>query len=137
METAMAHCRERYPTCLPYMVNTTGPFELHRFKEEPLTSVSTLTWWQSQASQLREDIVCKSLLTVVVSSACVERMFLTFGFVQSKIRNRLGSKHAGKLVFVDSSSLRYWTPTRICDSSTGYTFTPCMGSFTSPGIDTR
>ena len=26
---------------------------------------------------------------------------------------------------------------RICESTTGYTFTPCMGSFTSPGIDTR
>ena len=23
------------------------------------------------------------------------------------------------------------------ESTTGYTFTPCMGSFTSPGIDTR
>ena len=26
---------------------------------------------------------------------------------------------------------------RICESTTGYTFTPCVGSFTSPGIDTR
>ena len=25
---------------------------------------------------------------------------------------------------------------RICESTTGYTFTPCVGSFTSPGIDT-
>ena len=26
---------------------------------------------------------------------------------------------------------------RISESTTGYTFTPCLGSFTSPGIDTR
>ena len=26
---------------------------------------------------------------------------------------------------------------RIRESTTGYTFTPCVGSFTSPGIDTR
>ena len=26
---------------------------------------------------------------------------------------------------------------RICESTTGYTSTPCVGSFTSPGIDTR
>ena len=26
---------------------------------------------------------------------------------------------------------------RICESTKGYTFTPCVGSFTSPGIDTR
>ena len=25
----------------------------------------------------------------------------------------------------------------ISESTTGYTFTPCVGSFTSPGIDTR
>ena len=40
------------------------------------------------------------------------------------------------------SSLRYWTgpfagPTRISESTIGYTFTPCVGSFTSPGIDAR
>ena len=26
---------------------------------------------------------------------------------------------------------------RICESTVGYTFTPCVGSFTSPGIETR
>ena len=26
---------------------------------------------------------------------------------------------------------------RICESTTGYTFTPCVGSFTFPDIDTR
>ena len=26
---------------------------------------------------------------------------------------------------------------RISESTTGYTFTPCVGSFTSPGIDTK
>ena len=43
------------------------------------------------------------------------------------------------------SSLRYWmghfagrlNSMRICESTTGYTFTPCVGSFISPGLDTR
>ena len=26
---------------------------------------------------------------------------------------------------------------RICESTTGYTFTLCVGYFTSPGVDTR
>ena len=34
------------------------------------------------------------------SSASVERVFSTFGFVHSKVRNRLGIENAGKLVFL-------------------------------------
>ena len=34
------------------------------------------------------------------SSAGVERIFSTFGFIHSKIRNRLGTEKAGKLVFI-------------------------------------
>ena len=41
-----------------------------------------------------------SLLTAVASSASVERIFSTFGFVHSAVRNRLGIEKAGKLVFL-------------------------------------
>ena len=34
------------------------------------------------------------------SSAGVERIFSTFGLVQSKLRNRLGNEKAGKLVYL-------------------------------------
>ena len=56
------------------------------------------------------------LLLMVISPLNVSHMFVT-GVLSS-------------LVFKVAFS-------RICESTTGYTFTPCVGSFTSPGIDTR
>ena len=39
-------------------------------------------------------------LTAVASSAGVERIFPTFGYIHSNIRNRLGIAKAAKLVFI-------------------------------------
>ena len=105
VDTAMAHFSERYPTCLPSVVNMrvqTGPFNQCMLQETLVVPVSSLTWWQSQVSHRNDDIllVCKSLLTAVAASAGVERVFSTFGLVQSKIRNRLGTEKAGTLVFM-------------------------------------
>ena len=58
-------------------------------------------------------------------------------------RSALGSRHVSVSV-----SARYCIPQCVrliaggggvdwAESTTGYTFTPCVGSFTSPGIDTR
>ena len=44
--------------------------------------------------------LCWRILGGVVSSAGIERIFSTFGFVHSKVRNRLGTAKAGKLVFI-------------------------------------
>ena len=44
--------------------------------------------------------MAESLMSAVSSSAGVERVFSTFGLVHSKIRNRLGTEKAGKLVFI-------------------------------------
>ena len=52
----------------------------------------------------------------------------------------------GQHHYVDDSVVRrlsragnWWVRDRDhhSESTTGYTFTPCVGSFTSPGIDTR
>ena len=40
------------------------------------------------------------LFTARASSAGIERVFSTFGLVHSKLRNRLGTQKAGKLVFM-------------------------------------
>ena len=40
------------------------------------------------------------MLTAVASSSGVERIFSTFGLVQSKLRNNLGNEKAAKLVFL-------------------------------------
>ena len=52
--------------------------------------------------QLEKEMIdiITNLLTSVASSASVERIFSTFGFVNSAVRNRLGIDKAGKLVFL-------------------------------------
>ena len=53
IDTAMDYCSEHHPTCLPSVINMrmhTEPFKPYMFKEETVTSVSSLTWRQSQAS---------------------------------------------------------------------------------------
>lgn len=40
------------------------------------------------------------LHTAVASSAGIERLFSTFGLVHSKLRNRLGTEKASKLVSI-------------------------------------
>ena len=97
VDTAMAHFIGRYPTCLPSVVNIgaqTGQFKPYMLKEKMVASVSSLTWWQSQVSRRNDAILLlyKSLLTAVASSAGVERVFSTFGLVQSKIRKRLATE---------------------------------------------
>ena len=71
-------------------------FKLYMFTDELVNSVSSLTWWQSQSDNLNLDI----MLSRVASSAAVERVFSSFGFVQSKVRNRLDTEKVGKLMFM-------------------------------------
>lgn len=44
--------------------------------------------------------LCEQLLTAVASTAGLERIFSSFGLVHSKLRNRLGTKKAHKLVYM-------------------------------------
>ena len=45
-------------------------------------------------------VLCRNIFGAVGSGAGVERIFSTFGFVHSKVRNRLGTVKAGKLVIL-------------------------------------
>ena len=47
-----------------------------------------------------EKKIIQRFLTTVASSSGVERIFSTFGLVQSKLRNKLGTDIAAKLVFL-------------------------------------
>ena len=42
----------------------------------------------------------EQLITAVASSAGVEQVFSTFGYILSSIRNRFGNEKAAKLVFM-------------------------------------
>ncbi len=44
--------------------------------------------------------IIEALMIAKASSAGVERVFSSFGLVQSKLRNRLGNEKAGKLVYL-------------------------------------
>ena len=70
------------------------------FFPEALTD--PLTWWKAQSCVLDPAMVslAEQLLTARASSAGIKRIFSTFGFVHSKILNRLGTNKAGKLVFL-------------------------------------
>ena len=94
-----------YPSCVSSVVNLrakANPFAKYMFSDDVLKNVIPLSWWKSQAQILPESIInlAKCLLTSVASSAGVERIFSTFGLIQSKIRNRLGTEKAGKLVHI-------------------------------------
>lgn len=80
------------------------------FKESILQNYknSPAKWWKlmerktAKNSKLPSDF-CSffgSLLSCPPSSAGIERLFSTFGIVWTKLRNRLGSEKAGKLVKV-------------------------------------
>ncbi len=78
------------------------PFEKHMFSPDVVNRVSAVQWWTSQRDALGSEAVelAEQLLTASASSANVERVFSTFGLVQSDLRNRLGIEKAGKLVFL-------------------------------------
>ena len=72
------------------------------FKQYVINAVTPLAWWKSQSQTLDGEVmkVVIQFLSAKASSANVEPIFSTFGFVHSKVRNRLGVEKAGKLVFM-------------------------------------
>ena len=63
--------------------------------------MSSLEWWNSlDLVDDSEKKIIQRLLTAVAFSFGVERIFSTFGLVQSKLRNKLGTDKAAKLVFL-------------------------------------
>lgn len=105
INTAMSNLAEVHPSCAPSVVNLrakANPFPSYMFSHDVLRNVRPLSWWNSLSHSLPQNVLnlAECLLTSVASSAGVERVFSTFGLVQSKIRNRLGTEKAGKLVYI-------------------------------------
>jgi hypothetical protein len=81
------------------------PFHQFLFDSEIVNKVNPIDWWKSQITEsdgLEKKVLemISQLFTAQASSASAERIFSTFGLVQSKLRNRLGTDKAGKLVFL-------------------------------------
>lgn len=81
------------------------PFQESLFSESVVSQVYVYEWWKSQKNTIGKFNpnvfpIIEQLLTAQASSASVERMFSSFGLVHSKLRNKLGTKKASKLVFL-------------------------------------
>lgn len=101
MEFITNYSPDALPDILSYKAKTT-PFKDYLFSEVAVKNVTPLTWWLSMRGCVSEETIelCKKLFTAVASSAGIERLFSSFGLVHSKLRNRLGTEKASKLVTV-------------------------------------
>ena len=92
------------PQMIPILINFEAkalPFPKYLFSEHVIMQVSPENWWKQHKflDDATQQLIV-SLLTAKDSSAGVERVFSSFGLVQSKLRNRLGNEKAAKLVFL-------------------------------------
>ena len=102
---AMEHMSDRYPETLGTLVKFRAdcePFKPYMFNNNIIENVTPSCWWRSLDGIVEKYFadVAEKLLTAVASSAGVERIFSTFGYIHSNIRNRLGIEKAAKLVFI-------------------------------------
>ena len=69
------------------------------FTEDAVSAVTPADWWSLIAIDqvVKEDI--RKKLCCMTTTAELERLFSTFGFVHASSRNRLGVEKCGKLVF--------------------------------------
>lgn len=105
LNEAMKWASTKYPNVIQDVINFRAhalPFQEYMFSESTIKNVKPVVWWKSQEKQIGGEIInaAVQVLSAVASSAGVERVFSSFGLVQSKLRNRLGNEKAGKLVFL-------------------------------------
>ena len=105
VEQAMNFLSEHKPSALSSVINyqaKSRPFGAYMFKPDVLKDADPLAWWKSQESMLDKHILSlvEQLFTARASTAGIERIFSTFGLVHSKLRNRLHTEKAAKLVFL-------------------------------------
>ena len=79
-----------------------SPFHTFKFSDSVIKSMSAVEWWRSHSNVLETDVIssAQQQLSAVASSSGVERVFSSYGIVHSKLRNRLGTEKAAKLVFL-------------------------------------
>ncbi|XP_018012992.1 uncharacterized protein LOC108670053 [Hyalella azteca] len=102
--SAMEWAHEEFPNSMPLIMKFKAklpPFVPYLFSDFS-TEAGPLVWWLALGSNLKDNDreLMTKLFTTTASSAGVERIFSSFGLVQSSIRNRLGTAKAAKLVFI-------------------------------------
>jgi len=95
------------PSLLPLLVaygTQSAPFP-QSFFCEPMLTLSPILWWKGVLKNTEAEVnhefarLAVHLLSALPSSASIERIFSNFGYIHSKLWNRLGGATAAKLVF--------------------------------------
>jgi len=108
---ALLYAKKRFPannllTLVMKFCAKSVPFEEYLFEKDFVQDITAVEWWQVQAPNIEKAFNAavsgevELLLTTKSSTANVERIFSTFGVVQSKLKNRLVLEKAAKLVFL-------------------------------------
>ena len=101
----MEYASEKFPSLVPIIMKfqaKSPPFHAFKFSDSVIKTMSATEWWKAHSSILSSDVISavQQLLSAVASSSGVERVFSSYGLVHSKLRNRLGTTKAVKLVFL-------------------------------------
>ena len=105
IEEAKIWLKEKNPEFLNTVISfeaQDSPFPASYF-DPGATEAPPLSWWKSidKRCALPSGFMqlMKQLHTAVASSSSIERVFSSYGLIQTKLRNRLGNDKASKLVF--------------------------------------
>lgn len=106
--SALDFAKSKYQELLPFIIKFNAkstPFQESYFDYEITSCVTPYEWWKSQKEEidrLNNTVfsIIEQLFTAQATSASVERVFSSFGLVHTKLRNRLGTDKAAKLVFL-------------------------------------
>ena len=87
---------------MEYIQSRNEPFKSYMFSKGVVDKATPACWWASMSEILGIFFtrIAEQLLTAIGSSGGIERIFNTFGYLHSKIRNRLGIEKAAKLKFI-------------------------------------
>lgn len=105
IEEAKIWLKEKNPEFLTTVISfeaQDAPFPASYF-DPGATEAPPLSWWKGidKRCSLPSGFMqlMKQLHTAVASSSSIERVFSSYGLIQTKLRNRLGNDKASKLVF--------------------------------------
>lgn len=104
-DAAMEYAAVYHPDCMPDLIKfkaKCSPFKEYLFNPATLVNIKPIVWWMALEKGIHTATLslAQQLHTAVASSAGLERLFSTFGFVHNKVRNRLGTEKTAKLVSV-------------------------------------
>lgn len=105
LDATMEYVVVYHPNVMPEIIKyraRSPPFKEYLFSEHALVDVIPITWGLAQKQCVSAELMklVQQLHTAIASSAGIERLFSSFGFVHSKIKNKLGVEKASKLVSV-------------------------------------